>query len=225
MARHFLRGEGGDQYFNEGPFTHPLPRLPSGTSSAGLLSSGKPVGVTRLGAAESAAPTTTPQTIAPGAMNAATGQPPEAFIMHHTGGRGTPADVQNVLRQRGLGVEYIMDREGNIIRAGNPGAANIMPEAKYRSSPILGQGKTFLNNSNIVGMEVIGRDDKDITPAQVEAAKRFIREKYPNTPVYGHGEVNPGHKEADEGMTIVNAIRRERAEQANKPKIAGASPL
>ena len=29
--------------------------------------------------------------------------------------------------------------------------------------------------------------------------------------MFGHGEVNPGHKEADEGMTIVNAIRRDRA--------------
>lgn len=147
----------------------------------------------------------------PPAMNAATGQPPDAFIVHHTGGRGTPESVLSTLNQRGLGVEYVMDRDGKIYQIGRPGAANIMPENKYRQNPILGEGKPFLTNQNIVGMEVIAKDDKDVTPAQRDAAARFIRERYPNTPVFGHGEVNPGHKEPDEGMTITNAIRAERA--------------
>jgi hypothetical protein len=66
---------------------------------------------------------------------------------------------------------------------------------------------------NIVGMEVIARDNADVNQKQVEAARRFIRENYPNTPVFGHGEVNPGHKEADEGLKITNAIRAERGQQ------------
>jgi hypothetical protein len=141
----------------------------------------------------------------PGAMLAATGKPPEAFIMHHTGGRGTIAGLQNTLRQRGLGVEYAMDREGNISVIGKPGAANILP----------GWGKgAGLNNKNIVGMEVIARNNKDVTKAQIESSARFAREVYPTTPFYGHGEVNPGHKEADEGMAEVNAIRAERERAA-----------
>jgi murein DD-endopeptidase MepM/ murein hydrolase activator NlpD len=46
-----LTAEGGDQYFNEGPHTNPLPRLPGGASSAGVNSNGDghPVGVTHLG--------------------------------------------------------------------------------------------------------------------------------------------------------------------------------
>jgi hypothetical protein len=148
----------------------------------------------------------------PPSMKAATGQAPEAFIMHHTGGRGTSEGVQNTLRQRGLGVEYVMERDGTIRQIGGPGSSNIMNESRYRDSPILGEGKPFLTNQNIVGMEVIAKDDKDVTPAQRAAAARFIRERYPDTPVFGHGEVNPGHKEADEGMTITNAIRQERAE-------------
>ena len=171
----------------------------------------KPVGVTHLAPAKGEptfASTAGATRMPSGAMLAATGKPPEAFIMHHTGGRGTPKDVLNTLNQRGLGVEYIMDREGNIIPSSGPGAANILP----------GWGKgAGLNNSNIVGMEVIAKDDKDVTTAQVEAAQRFIRQNYPNTPVFGHGEVNPGHKEADEGMKITNAIRREReSATANK---------
>jgi hypothetical protein len=44
-----------------------------------------------------------------------------------------------------------------------------------------------------------------------------IRENYPETPVYGHGEVNPGHKQADEGMAITNAIRQERESHERGP--------
>jgi hypothetical protein len=142
----------------------------------------------------------------------ASGQPgrvpgvdPQAFIMHHTGGRGSTQGVEDTLNQRGLGVEYIMDREGNITRFSGAGAAQMMP----------GRGKgEGLNNRNTVGMEVIAKDDKDVTPAQVASARSFIAKNYPTTPVYGHGEVNPGHKEADEGMTIVNAIRGDRARQS-----------
>ena len=32
-----------------------------------------------------------------------------------------------------------------------------------------------------------------------------MAERYPDTPIMGHGEVNPGHKEADEGMTAKRA--------------------
>jgi hypothetical protein len=157
---------------------------------------------------------------APAAAASATNQPgpiegvdPKAFIMHHTGGRGTPEGVENTLRQRGLGVQYIMDREGNITRAGGPGSAQMLPGWGPK-----GEG---LDNRNTVGMEVIANDDKDVTPAQVAAAKAFIARNYPNTPVFGHGEVNPGHKEVDEGMTIVNAIR---ADRAAKPQAKNFDP-
>lgn len=144
--------------------------------------------------------------IAPTAIPAATGNP-AAFIMHHTGGGGGVEGVQETLRQRGLGVEYIMDREGNVHRAGGPGSQHMLT----------GWGKgEGLSNKNVVGMEVIARDNKDVTQKQIDAAQKFIRENYPNTPVYGHGEVNPGHKEADEGMAITNAIREERSHRDDK---------
>lgn len=139
----------------------------------------------------------------PEAIKARTGDP-SAFIMHHTSGRGTIEGVQSTLRQRGLGVQYIMDREGNIVAAGGPGASHMKT-----GWGDLGRG---LSNRNTVGMEVIARNNRDVSPEQVAAAQEFIRKNYPNTPVLGHGQVNPGHKEADEGMKIVNAINREREE-------------
>jgi hypothetical protein len=61
--------------------------------------------------------------------------------------------------------------------------------------------------------------------AQRESAQRFIREHYPNTPVFGHGEVNPGHREPSEGMTIANAIRNERGQAMATPPLARPHPL
>jgi muramidase (phage lysozyme) len=133
------------------------------------------------------------------------GNAPKAFIMHHTGGRGTLQGVLDTLRKRGLGVQYIMDRDGMIHQVGGPGEHNIMAG--------WGPQGAGLSNQNIVGMEVIANDDSDITPAQVASAQQFIRTYYPNTPVYGHGQVNPGHKQATEGMTIVNAINADRKQQ------------
>jgi hypothetical protein len=111
----------------------------------------------------------------------------------------------STLRRRGLGVQYIMDREGNIAVAGGPGASHM----RSGWGP-LGKG---LSNRNVVGMEVIANDDSDVTPAQVESAKKFIAKYYPNTLLRGHGQVNPGHKQASEGMTIINAINKEREER------------
>lgn len=88
-----------------------------------------------------------------------------------------------------------------------------MHRSSFKLVPNAGAG---LSSGNTVGMEVVAKDDRDITPAQVAAAKAFIASRYPNTPVFGHGEVNPGHREASEGMTIVNAIRRDRAAAATK---------
>lgn len=135
---------------------------------------------------------------------------PSAFIFHHTGGRGSVAGVQSVLQQRGLGAQYVMDRDGNITQIGGAGASHIRP----------GEGAgAGLSNANTVGMEVIARDNKDVTPQQVAAAQRFIHENYPGITVYGHGEINPGHKQADEGMAIVNAIRQARVGQPSAPPL------
>ena len=127
------------------------------------------------------------------------GNPVSAFIVHHTGGGGGVSGVQQTLKDRGLGVQYVMDRDGNITQTGGPGAQHMMKG--------WGDKGSGLSNANTVGMEVIAKNDADVTPAQVAAAQKFIGQNYPNTPVFGHGEVNPGHKEADEGMSIVNAIR------------------
>jgi hypothetical protein len=70
-----------------------------------------------------------------------------------------------------------------------------------------------LSNRNTVGVEVVARNNRDVNDAQLATVRGLVGQNYPNIPVYGHGEVNPGHREADEGMMIVNAIPADRAVQ------------
>lgn len=126
----------------------------------------------------------------------------KGFIVHHTGGRGSPEGVVDTLNQRRLGVQYVMDRDGKIFQTLPDGArgAHLRPA----------QNGSGLDNSNSLGMEVIAKDDRDITPAQVASAKAFLaglERKYPGLKVFGHGEVN-AHKQETEGQTIVDAFRK-----------------
>jgi hypothetical protein len=129
----------------------------------------------------------------------------DGLAIHHTGGNGTVQSVVDTLNKRGLGVQYIMDRDGTIYQTAPDGA---------RFSHILtAKNGSGLNNNNAVGIEIIANDDSDVTPAQKASAQRWIdsmRQRYPNvgTNVFGHGELNPGHKDASEGMSVVNEFRR-----------------
>ncbi|MCL4743836.1 MAG: phage tail tape measure protein [Burkholderiaceae bacterium] len=132
----------------------------------------------------------------------------EGLIMHHTAGRGDPSDVADVLNKRGFGAHYIMDRDGNIFQ--------MAPDNARLSHMRPGQGVgAGLSNSNTIGMEVIARNNQDLTPAQIAAGKQWIEEmraKYPGigTNVFGHGEVNP-HKQGDEGTGIVEPWRQDQS--------------
>ena len=124
----------------------------------------------------------------------------KGFIIHHTGGRGDVGGVINTLNQRGLSVQYVIDREGKIHQ--------LMPSGSRASHMRKGQGVgAGLSNKNTEGVEIIAKDDSDVLPVQVEAAKRLAQQLgYAPNQVYGHGEVNP-HKQKTEGSTVVSAIR------------------
>ena len=128
----------------------------------------------------------------------------EGFIIHHTAGRGTADGIINVFKQRNFPTQFIIDREGKIYQ--------VLPSGRRGQHMKNGQGVgEGLSNANTEGVEVIAKDDSDILPVQVEAAKKLAKMLgYSDTQVYGHGEVNP-HKQRTEGMTIVKAIRGDKA--------------
>ena len=122
------------------------------------------------------------------------------IIFHHTAGGGKPADIVNVLNQRGLGVQYVMDRDGSVYMTLPDGSRG----AHMRPSQV-----AALDNSNTIGVEMIARDNDDVTPAQVAASRQLfgmLRERFPKIQPYGHGEVN-AHKQTTEGMAAVQSIR------------------
>ena len=141
--------------------------------------------------------------------------------MHHTAGRGDPASVVNFWKQqgRGYGAQYIMDRNGVI--------HDTQKEFGYNgTNEILNDPTRKLSNGNVVGMEIIAKNDADVTPQQAQAAAQFIQAQYPNLPVYGHGQVNPGHKEATEGQSAVNAVMalRNQSGTTATASLAGTNP-
>lgn len=130
----------------------------------------------------------------------------QGFIIHHTGGGSNVDQVINTFKERNLASQFVIDRQGGIFRT--------LPEGAKGQHIIQGSGLgEGLSNSNTLGVEVIAKNDADVLRSQVEAAKRLVSyesSRYgfdPRTQVFGHGEVNPGHKEATEGLTIANAIR------------------
>ncbi len=86
----------------------------------------------------------------PERVNAVDGSAPKAFVVHHTGGSEKDANgVLDELNQRHLGVEFVAERDGRIVQIGGPGSQNI------KTSWGKGEG---LNNSNVVGIEVIAKN-------------------------------------------------------------------
>jgi hypothetical protein len=159
-------------------------------------------------------PDTPPATIVDATQQAGFGhhfgdfeQPPIGMIIHHTGGRGDVNGVIQTYQQRNFPAQFVIDRTGTIYQTLPDGAKG--QQIMNGWGPI-GTGKS---NDNTEGVEVIARDDKDVLPVQQRAAAQLVALRAakwgydPQTSVWGHGEVNPGHKEADEGMTIVSGIR------------------
>ena len=126
----------------------------------------------------------------------------KGFVIHHTAGRGTAEAVINTFKNTDYPTQYIIDRAGKIYRALPAGNRGQHIRGGY--GPI----GTGLSNANTEGVEIIAKNDKDVLPIQVEAAKKLIKMLgYSPDQIYGHEEVNPGRRMKTEGMTIVNAVR------------------
>lgn len=127
---------------------------------------------------------------------------PKNLVIHHTAGRGDTAGVINTFKQRGFPAHYVIDRQGNITQV--LGGTQKGQHVKVNKSGIV--------NSNSWGVEVIAKDDSDILPVQIEAAKQLATQlkntygfDYSNA--YGHGQIEGQDKQATEGKTIADAIR------------------
>lgn len=141
----------------------------------------------------------------------------EGLVVHHT---GVDSSVQSVINgwvgsKGATGAQYIMDRNGTIYQT--------VPDGT-RTNQVLKSWNPAIpwaSNSTTQGIEIMAKDDKDVTPAQTAALVSFAKQqaaKYgydPATHVVGHGEINgvgapkgeTNTREPTEGMTAVKALR------------------
>lgn len=122
------------------------------------------------------------------------------FILHHTGSVGSAEDVINVLNNRengALGVQFIIDEDGNLYRglpAGSKGQ-HVASSKKKSGAP------KDLSNSTSQGVEIVGSDDTKISLNQCKTALLLIKSLgYEKSNIYGHGEVQ-SNKSPTEGAT------------------------
>jgi len=147
---------------------------------------------------------------------------PQGMIIHHTAGRGSVDSVLNTYKSTNFPAPFIIDRDGNIYQAIPDGYQG--QHIKNGTGPV-GEGKS---NANMEGVEIIANDDKDVLPVQQQAAANLLQQRAdrwgwvnPQALVYGHGEVNPGHKEPTEGMTVAGGVRNGTLQL---PSFAGSPP-
>jgi hypothetical protein len=116
------------------------------------------------------------------------------FILHHTAGRGTPQGVVDILNNRRLGVQWVIDRDGGIYQT--------LPKGSFGQhvAPNKGSAPSDMSNRTSQGVEIIGSNDKDILIKQCKSALMIIKDLgYSLSNVYGHGEVQ-SNKMATEGQ-------------------------
>jgi hypothetical protein len=150
----------------------------------------------------------------------------DGLVIHHTGpGMNSVDDVMRTFTERGYPAQFVIDRDGQVFQTlptgmsgrqiEGTGKLNADGSLKYPSVANMG-----LSNANTIGVEIMASNDKDVAPAQIAASKQLFQylsadpsaadwkaTGLTSDQVYGHGALNPGHKQATEGMTAANAIK------------------
>jgi hypothetical protein len=123
------------------------------------------------------------------------------FIIHHTAGGKKQEDIVNILNNRGLGIQWVIDREGKIFQT--------LP-LKGRGAHIKAIGRQApkdVSNSTAEGVEIIANDDDDVLEVQCKAALILVKKLgYSYGQIYGHGEVSK-NKQPTEGQKCKTYIK------------------
>ncbi len=127
---------------------------------------------------------------------------PNALVIHHTAGRGGVDGVVQTFKERGYPAHFVIDRDGKIHR--------ILADDQKGQHTRPAQDGSGITNSNSWGVEIIAKDDSDLTPAQVQASIQlsyYLHDNYqmPLDRVVGHGQIN-NHKQETEGATVLAAL-------------------
>lgn len=134
--------------------------------------------------------------------NFGTMEAPNALVIHHTAGRGSTDGVIQTFTDRNFPAHFVIDRDGGITQV-----LDLNQKGQHTRPAENGSG---INNSNSWGVEIIAKDDNDLTPAQMKASielEKFLETKgLDPSRVVGHGEINR-HKQETEGHQVVSMLR------------------
>lgn len=121
------------------------------------------------------------------------------FILHHTAGYGSAERVIGTLNKKKLGIQYVIDREGIIYKTTkDTKGAHIT--AQY-------PGKENINNDTAQGVEIVAKNNDDVTLKQCRSALMLVKELgYSLSQIYGHGEVS-SNRGRDEGQKCKNYFK------------------
>lgn len=137
----------------------------------------------------------------------------EGVIIHHTAGSTLKGAVEHG-NKTGTGATYYVDRDGSVYQwaPDDQKTTHIQePKAKARNGKY-----ENLGNDNTIGIEVVARNDKDVTPEQRATLNSLLgqitaKHKIDPQNVIGHGEIQGAHpfanREADEGTAAAQAFR------------------
>jgi outer membrane biosynthesis protein TonB len=124
------------------------------------------------------------------------------FILHHSVTKGDASGVVNILNKRGLGVQWVIDRDGVVHQTLGRGMKGAHVKSFGRSAP------NDLSNSTTQGVEIVALDDSDILLKQCKSALLLVKLLgYPLNNVYGHGEVST-NKALNEGATCKAYLKK-----------------
>lgn len=126
---------------------------------------------------------------------------PNALVVHHTAGGGDRDGVINTFKERGFPAHFIIERDGKIVQV-----LGINQKGQHTKPA---QDGSDISNSNSWGVEIIAKDDSDVTPTQVQAAIKLTNlletHGLKRDRIVGHGQIN-SHKQATEGKTVLDTI-------------------
>ena len=117
------------------------------------------------------------------------------FVIHHAATDTDENGILNILNNRGLGVQWIINRDGKLFKTskGNMG---------YHVVPNKSSAPKDLSNRTAQGVEVSAKNDEDVLEdIQCPTVLKLIRDilNIPKENIYGHGELQT-NKQPTEGQ-------------------------
>lgn len=139
---------------------------------------------------------------------------PQNIMIHHTATdnvrqviNGFSARFKGQDETYGTGSHYLVSKKGEVIGLVDKDT-DIVYHVGDEQYP---QYKETVTNNNTIGIEIVGADSNNFTPAQIQAVRKLVGQLIQNhgrLEIYAHGEVSE-NKLPSEGLELTQQLRKE----------------